>query len=56
MGRKKVEINKIRGDNLRILLNEKGMGQKELAEKIGYTHCGMCRLHGGISTRPCRMD
>lgn len=37
MGRKKVEINKIRGENLRMLLNENGMAQKELAEKIGYT-------------------
>lgn len=37
MGRKKVEINPIRGERLKMLLNENGVDQKELADKIGYT-------------------
>ena len=37
MGRKKVEINPIRGKRLRELLEESGMEQQELAKKIGYT-------------------
>ena len=37
MGRKKCEINKIRGERLRQLLSERGVDQKELARKIGYT-------------------
>lgn len=37
MSRKKVEINPIRGERLKMLLIENGVDQKELAEKIGYT-------------------
>ena len=37
MSRKRIEINKIRGKRLGELLSENGMGQKELAEKIGYS-------------------
>lgn len=37
MGRKKGEINKIRGERLRQLLSERGIDQKDLADKIGYT-------------------
>ena len=37
MGRKKVEINTIRGDRLNKLLAKNGMSQKDLAETIGYT-------------------
>lgn len=37
MARKKSEVNKIRGENLRKLLSYYGMDQKDLAQKIGYT-------------------
>lgn len=37
MSRKKVEINPIRGERLKMLLIENGVDQKELANKIGYT-------------------
>lgn len=37
MGRKKVEVNPIRGQRLKLLLSEHKMEQKELAEKINYT-------------------
>lgn len=37
MARKRTKINPIRGERLRLLLKENGMGQQELADKIGYT-------------------
>lgn len=37
MARKRSEVNGIRGENLRKVLQYYGMDQKELAEKIGYT-------------------
>lgn len=37
MSRKRVDVNPIRGERLKILLTENGIDQKELADKIGYT-------------------
>lgn len=37
MSRKRVEVNPIRGERLKMLLIENGVDQKELADKIGYT-------------------
>lgn len=37
MGRKKIEINTKRGERLKQLLSDGGMGQNELAAIIGYT-------------------
>lgn len=37
MGRKKQDINKVRGQNLQLLLSEKKMSQVALAAKIPYT-------------------
>lgn len=37
MARKRSEVNRIRGENLRKVLKYYGMTQNELAEKIGYT-------------------
>lgn len=37
MSRKKVEINPIRGERLKMLLIENGIDQKELADKINYS-------------------
>ena len=37
MEKKSTKINTIRGERLKILLSEKGISQKDLAEKIGYT-------------------
>lgn len=37
MSRKRVEVNPIRGERLKMLLIENGVDQKEFADKIGYT-------------------
>lgn len=37
MSRKRLEVNPIRGERLKMLLIENGVDQKEFAEKIGYT-------------------